>query len=853
MIPLSDDDNDDAGVDRMNNITNDLHLRRSRQNVVADNLMTVVRTFTPVDCIVNVGPLGPSCSGPISKAPLYLLQSNRNNVDDDHDDTNMEEATPPVNMNHSSDNDENDGTIYGAVAEIYPSGYGSSGGIAYMTVPGRDDRMIVSETDCLQNECIFTLSYHGIALLGMSSTTGNSGGIRILKQQVNSGTKSTGEMKEIGFSEWCSDAVDIGSSNTTTFGDVFQSTLLCAGEFAVGQRVVLVVKSRDDIETSVIVAKYNTTNEKIEMMRHHRIDLPQGHLMASTATVSNVCPIVETSEDSTGASFGCVWSNGDATLFTINMDGNIITSWIEGTDAARDAIIKQEMDVDDEDDDDTEAKEIEKFYSDKCIVAVDVFRAPVRAFEIQSTRMAEAEAMTLDAMDTTNTVDNMTSSTPLDETTWHITYDAEDEELYSLGANKSNSDFNRSSRFEPSVDPFVDNSSASGDEMATAVYFAVCRRLGNVDIYAATAPNTLLWTIRGTNLGLPFLTAENGTSFGTLGEQRFRLPRSHCIAVTEIRFFVCGPAAKDTISSAHPSENLCLGIVTSEGDMYLYTWSNRFDSMSVSPIFRRVPLRSVARTSQEQLRHRAKLSRKGVLGKELDGASVERNVLHRFNDLSGQNGLFAALARPQWFVCERGQIVALDHRMRHAAPAGCSMQPIKSFGSIRFLSEIAIGRPAFQKDTCGYITVHERLGRVGSQRLTIYKGLSDVFESNGILLGNGCCMEKVMLGVTVRRIVFIDDDTISSGDHPLYAVLVSREVEIDQSDLNTDGLSDIERQIKQQEREAIKIQKQVEADLGGFDIESDWVESIEREDAFHIQTELGGAPPICKSIYSLWI
>lgn len=62
-----------------------------------------------------------------------------------------------------------------------------------------------------------------------------------------------------------------------------------------------------------------------------------------------------------------------------------------------------------------------------------------------------------------------------------------------------------------------------------------------------------------------------------------------------------------------------------------------------------------------------------------------------------------------------------------------------------------------------------------------------------------------------------------------------------------------ERQGLLEEKENAKIKRQVEADLGGFDIEQEWVEEIEREDCFKIDTELGGAPPIQKSAYSLWI
>ena len=89
--------------------------------------------------------------------------------------------------------------------------------------------------------------------------------------------------------------------------------------------------------------------------------------------------------------------------------------------------------------------------------------------------------------------------------------------------------------------------------------------------------------------------------------------------------------------------------------------------------------------------------------------------------------------------------------------------------------------------------------------------------------------------------------------HPLYAVLVSREIDADLSSLNDDGMSAEERQRLHEEKENAKIKRQVEADLGGFDIEQEWVEEIEREDCFKVETDLGGAPPVPNRAYSLWV
>ena len=112
--------------------------------------------------------------------------------------------------------------------------------------------------------------------------------------------------------------------------------------------------------------------------------------------------------------------------------------------------------------------------------------------------------------------------------------------------------------------------------------------------------------------------------------------------------------------------------------------------------------------------------------------------------------------------------------------------------------------------------------------------------------------EKVPLGVTVRRIEYLDD-TASLQGRCLYAMLVSRELDVDMSRLNDDGMTPEERRTIEQEKEAAKIKRQVEADLGGFDVEQEWVEEIEREECFQVDKDLGGAPPLSQSSYALWI
>ncbi len=128
-----------------------------------------------------------------------------------------------------------------------------------------------------------------------------------------------------------------------------------------------------------------------------------------------------------------------------------------------------------------------------------------------------------------------------------------------------------------------------------------------------------------------------------------------------------------------------------------------------------------------------------------------------------------------------------------------------------------------------------------------------MFTSRGLLPGGGMSVQKIPLGVTVREIHYIDDPAISTIDHPVYALLVSKEVEIDQSTLMDDGLTPEQRQEINDEREKKRLAKQVEADLGGFDVEQEWVEEIERENCFEIEKRYGGVPAIPQSQYEVWV
>jgi hypothetical protein len=417
----------------------------------------------------------------------------------------------------------------------------------------------------------------------------------------------------------------------------------------------------------------------------------------------------------------------------------------------------------------------------------------------------------------------------------HLDYDGDEEELYES--------HDAGTRGIPSTSGLQSTalSDIGGVPAEEMLFIGICRQSGSLEVYSVPRQgqgqeSTLLWAASGCGHGVSSLR-------NTVDEsEELRKPRSHEVSVREIRFFACGPSLSKS-SDVSPPRSLCLTTETTNGDLHLYAL-NRGES----PAFQRVALRTVARPSQEQSRHNAKLRRKGIIekgtDKDMEAVLFSYSSLHPFCDISGQDGLFAAVARPMWLIAERGHPTALNHRMRHAAPAGGKPRPITGFCSGLMNSTSGLG---------GFLTLHERVGRVGSQRLTAFHGISEVFNSHGLLPGGGLCVEKIPVGVTVRRIQFIDDPNASTGEHPLYAVLVSRELEEDQSPMNDDGNTPEERQALIDEKESGKIKRQVEADLGGFDMESEWVEEIERENCFKIDTDLGGAPPTRRSAYSVWV
>jgi len=485
-------------------------------------------------------------------------------------------------------------------------------------------------------------------------------------------------------------------------------------------------------------------------------------------------------------------NHNTSTLFgSIWSFGCAVVYEIQANGQIQEFIIEGEASLVEAEDDD-----VELFYQCNRVTAIDIFRASRNIFkQANGSRRREKKAH------------KTSSSRDLDD---------EDRVLYES--------LERTSRQE---EPNPDVISSQRDVTEDCVYVAISRQNGELQIFEMTSMTDPVWQTNGCGQGTARLNP--------IQKRATRFPRMHKVYAQEIRFFPSGPS--------DGYQDLFFSVLTNFGDIHVY--EVKMGQLS------RVSLRLPTRPSKKQSEHHIKLRRK----KNLPGNAVDESILNpkefyhnrftRFSDISGQNGLFAATTRPLWFVTERRSLVALSHRSRHVAPGGGKARPVGSFctGMIKSL----------EVSSSIFMTLHERIGRVGSQRLTVFGGISNFFSPLGIMPGGGYCVEKIPMGVTVHRVQFIDDKTVSTNDHPLYVVLISREMEVDQSGLNDDGLSPEERRRIKDEKEEVKIKRQVEADLGGFDIEQEWVEEIERENVFEVNTSLGGAPPIRKSAYSLWI
>lgn len=571
IIPLSDDEDTKQQQER----------KRARLSQ-----LKVVRSLTVLDSLTALGPLGPGCNGPISK---FLDSGNKSSR-------------------------AKDAPSMGSTGYIFPCGYGSSGGVGILTAPGRDDRTILAEEDCVNGKAIFSLPSLGIVLLSTAED-----GTRFLKLDTTSEVHS---MVEINLKEW---------AKGETLNLLLDTQVLAAYEINAESFALLVVSESSEQNLVYSLVLLGDGSEGLSIQRSATLSVAEG------LSINTVTPF--TKLELNAFTFGYTLSSGDARFVSVDTSGSL-----------HEFHLRPQIPMD------LEGKsEEEQYYSFGNIVALDIFKAP-KTFFVSTPLNASEDTSPSGKASVTEQAEYL-----LDE---------DDKELYAetARAEAGNLEHEPSPQSEVSVD------------CEESLYFGLCRQSGLLEIYLVCdlVPGKdadPVWTSFGCGHGVPQLRCTQ------LEGSAYRAPRMHKIHACEIRFFFCGPSTPQWSSSFKGPRPFCLAIETTAGDTCLYSALVNNQTMALES-FDRVPLKSVSRPSQEQYKHFAKLRRKGIVSKT-DSEEPQRgfsyNRLFRFKNLSGQDGLFAAVARPIWLIAERGQPIMLCHRSRHAAPAGARPRPVSGF------------------------------------------------------------------------------------------------------------------------------------------------------------------------------
>eukprot|EP00978_Attheya_sp_CCMP212_P000530 scaffold1050_cov51-Attheya_sp.AAC.2 len=711
VVPPSSDDDTDASA----NESPEWLVGGPRDNRAVLDKMSMVVELEALDSLTTLGPLGPGCDGPI-------VSSSSSSI-----------------ANKSS-------SLIGVRERIFPCGYGSSGGLAIVSCPGRDVESIVAEADCLNMHNIFALRGNskngnnnssnnrillgkeggGMLLLGVASSTDDN---------ADNGITNT-ELTEIDLDAYC------GNPNETmmedddedpSFGNpkdvLTKMTLLGASELFDGKYLVLLVQQPQNQKQTAIVI---LTEEENDNDNDNRLYVKFVHPFIASetdASLLSATPMLlhQTNDDSstlstTALSYACTWSNGHGTVVSISPPPSLeesddeewnVVEYIFGS-------TKGETSPDGEE----ELDEEELYYKSDKIVSMDVFQYSGKLFsKPQDTNnsgiSAPADSATPPEVPTSSShPPQINGDTESDETEEGSDFDEEEMELYGSSSRSQTT----ATQNEEEISSQVASSHATlgmppsrlstlgqdhNDEDGSTAFVAVCRQSGSLEIYPLAA--LLESASKSTASTTPPIFVANGCGHGvsllSTDAVDSKNPRFHKVHAAEIRFFACGPSEVSETSTIPPSKSstssplsglrsLCLAVETSLGDAHLYTAVTMKDDDDLTGKkvgFTRVPLSglTLTRQSKEQNRHHGKLKRKGILGASTTHISLFRpNRLHPFHSISGQDGLFAALARPLWFVSERGAPTGLWHRARHAAPAGGKARPVTGFCSGSFFKKV---------------------------------------------------------------------------------------------------------------------------------------------------------------------
>lgn len=549
--------------------------------------LTIVRSLTVLDSLTALGPLGGGTVGPISEGKSEVSATTL-------------KATPTL----------------GSTSHIYPCGFGSSGGLALLTVPGRDDRTILAEEDCVNAKALFSLPKRGLVLLSMQDK------IRFLKLEEDKGGETA--IAEVDMQEWTSKEVR----------SLFKTCdLLSAFERDENSFIMLVSMKVGDGAVSYSLLVIRDGAGKLGVETNIPLPVPEGE------SIRTVAPMIQ--QESGSIVIGYTLSTGEGKIIILEKSGGV-----QGFSFAP----QIPMDMDE-----TTLTPEEKFYAWGTIGAIDIFRAPRVFFEQKEENESTSQEHPSGNSEPEGSL---------------LGLDAEDWKLYDEGNPKN---------IETTSSPETESSEHTA--LTEAWFVCLARQSGVLEVHLledlspGIEPDPI-WTSESCGHGTPLLAPR-----GSLKGQSFRRPQQHKVQTSEMRFFFCGPSHNQESTRVGGPHSFCLAIETSDGDTMLYR--AEYTKESSIQVFRRVALKSPGHPSKEQAKHFSKLKRKGIV-KQGGGDTVggfRHNRLFRFNELSGQDGLFAAVTRPVWFVAERGHPQTLCHRSRHVAPAGSKPRPVIGFCS----------------------------------------------------------------------------------------------------------------------------------------------------------------------------